>query len=100
MEGRTAKGVELENGEKHDSDAVIVNADFSYAVTNIFDKDAIKKYTADKLDQLGYSCSTFMLYLGVDKVYDIPHHNIFFAKDYKSNIDDIVKNNIEQKYPF
>lgn len=93
MGGRTARGVELENGEKHYSDAVIINADFSYAVSNIFDRDCIKKYTKDKLERLGYSCSTFMLYLGVDKIYDIPHHNIFFAHDYKSNIDDIVKNN-------
>ena len=30
-----------------------------------------------------YSCSTFMLYLGIDKVYeDQPHHHIIFADDY------------------
>jgi len=27
--------------------------------------------------------------LGLDKKYDIPHHNIFFAKDYKHNIEQI-----------
>ena len=93
MEGKTATGVELENGEKHYCDAVILNADFAYAMTTIFDKGFLKKYTRDKLDRLRFSCSTFMLYLGVDKVYDIPHHNIFFARDYKTNVDDIFKNN-------
>ena len=61
-------------------------------MANMFEPGALKKYTPDRLDQLKLSCSTFMLYLGVNKVYDIPHHNIFFTSDYKSNIDDIVKN--------
>jgi phytoene desaturase len=93
LKGRNVTGVELENGEKHHADDVIVNADFSYAVSNIFDPSIIKKYTSDRLAQLGYSCSTFMLYLGVNKIYDIPHHNIFFATDYRTNIDDIVNHN-------
>lgn len=33
-----------------------------------------------------------MMYLAVDKKYDIPHHNIFFAKDYKTNIENIFNN--------
>ena len=93
MEGENVTGVELENGEKHHADDVIVNADFSYAVSNMFDASSITKYTSERLTNLGYSCSTFMLYLGVNKIYDIPHHNIFFATDYKTNIDDIVNHN-------
>ena len=93
MQGRKATGVELENGEQQYADDVIINADFSYAVSNLFDPGTIKKYTSERLSQLGYSCSTFMLYLGVNKVYDIPHHNIFFASDYKTNIDNIVNEN-------
>ena len=33
-----------------------------------------------------------MLYLGLDKVYDLPHHTIFFARDYRGNIRDIFQN--------
>jgi phytoene desaturase len=29
------------------------------------------------------------MYLGVDKVYDIPHHTIVFAQDYKRNVEEI-----------
>jgi phytoene desaturase len=90
MEGRTATGVELENGEKYYGDDVIINADFAYAMTTIFDQANLKKYTHERIDKLGLSCSTFMLYLGVDKVYDIPHHTIIMARDYKTNIDEIV----------
>lgn len=88
---RTAQGVELESGEVYTGDAVILNADFAYGVTRLFDDGIIRKYTRKKLDRMNFSCSIFMLYLGVDKVYDIPHHNIFFADDYRANVDAIFK---------
>ena len=31
-------------------------------------------------------CSTFMLYLGLDKRYDDPHHTIYFAGNYHANM--------------
>ena len=33
-----------------------------------------------------------MMYLGVKKQYDMPHHNVFFAKDYKTNVKNIFNN--------
>lgn len=90
-DGKKAVGVELENGEKIMADAVILNADFSYAVTNLFDPGIIKKYTRPKLLKRKYSCSIFMLYLGLNKKYDLPHHNIFIANDYKTNVANIFK---------
>ncbi len=38
-----------------------------------------------------------MLYLGLDKVYDIPHHNVFFADDYKTNVEDIFVRRVLSK---
>jgi phytoene desaturase len=35
-----------------------------------------------------------MLYLGVDKVYDLPHHTIFFSKDYRKNIEDVFQRKV------
>ena len=35
-----------------------------------------------------------MLYLGLDKVYDLPHHTIFFAGDYQRNIGDIFQRKV------
>jgi len=38
----------------------------------------------------GFSCSTFMLYLGLDTLYaDEPHHQILFADDYHRNLNEI-----------
>ena len=98
-ENGTAVGVELESGENLTSDYVVINADFAYAMDNLVEGRIRKKYTRDRLLQKKYSCSTFMLYLGVDKVYDIPHHNIIFAEDYKRNIDEIADLMVLSKDP-
>lgn len=93
-DGKKIKGIKLKNGEFYNFDEVVVNADFSYAVTNLMDSKYVKKYSKEKLEKKKYSCSTFMIYLGLKKKYDLPHHNIFFAENYKKNVDDIFKNMI------
>jgi len=91
IENRTAKGLLLENGEKVEADVVIINPDFAWAMSHIVKPEDRRKYTDAKLRKMEYSCSTFMLYLGVNKKYDIPHHNIIFAKSYRDNVEAIVK---------
>lgn len=90
VDGRNATGVELASGDIVDADSVVINADFGHAMETLFDKGVIRKWTPDKLRRKKYSCSTFMLYLGVDKCYDEPHHQIIFAKDYRENVKDII----------
>jgi phytoene desaturase len=89
VKNRTATGVRLENGDTIEADAVVINADFGYAAANLFEPGVLRKYTPQKLRKFGFSCSTFMLYLGLDTLYDEPHHNIIFAENYRDNIDDI-----------
>jgi phytoene desaturase len=83
--------VVLAGGEEVRADEVIINADFAYSMANLTEQK-LAKYTKARLDKMKYSCSTFMLYLGVDKLYDIPHHNVFFADKYRENIEDIFHN--------
>ncbi len=90
--GRKITGLELTDGTKIEVDDVIVNADFSYAVTNLMNAKYVKKYSTANLAKRKYSCSIFMIYLGVKKKYNFPHHNIFFAKNYKKNVEDIFTN--------
>lgn len=90
IEGKQVKGVELEDGTKDPADDVIINADFAYAMTHLLgDETKLRRYSPENLNKLKYSCSTFMLYLGVNKNYNSKHHTIYFAKDYKKNINDI-----------
>jgi len=92
VEKGIAKGVLLANGEKVMADEVILNADFAYAMNNLIAPGILKKYSPERLAKKRYSCSTFMLYLGVDKLYeDLPHHTIVFADEYRSSIRTIFE---------
>lgn len=94
IKGNKVEGIELDNGEKRYYDMVVINADFANAMKNLVPEENKKKYSNDKLEAKKYSCSTFMLYLGIDKIYeDISHHSIIFADKYRENVEDIVKGN-------
>jgi phytoene desaturase len=85
--GKKAAKVTLESGEQLECDDLIVNADYAAARSSIFGKHNI---SSEKLEKKKFSCSTFMLYLGLDKIYeDEPHHHILFAEDYLQNLLDI-----------
>ncbi len=98
VENGKATGVELYNGKIERSDYVIINEDFAYAMKEIVDPKNRKKWTDEKIASKEYSCSTFMLYLGVNKEFkDIAHHSIVFAKDYKKNVDEITTSKVLSK---
>jgi phytoene desaturase len=94
LEGRRVCGAILASGEKVLGDETVLNADFGYAMKHLVPAGVLRKYSAENVDRRAYSCSTFMLYLGLDKVYDLPHHTIFFAGDYRRNIQDIFQDKV------
>ena len=69
--------------------AVIVNADFARAMTRLLPNASRRRWTNENLAKKKFSCSTFMLYLGIEGRYELPHHNIYVARDYEKNLDDI-----------
>lgn len=91
LQGRRACGVELVGGEKVYCDDVVINADFGHAMSTLFDPEALGRYKPSSLRKRRFSCSTFMMYLGLDRTFDAEHHTIVFARDYRSNIDAITR---------
>jgi len=91
LNGKKVKGVLLETGEKVEADEVVINGDFAHVMTHLVEPGVLKKYTPAKLEKKKYSCSTFMIYLGINKTYKLPHHTICFADDYKKNVEEITK---------
>lgn len=82
-----AKAVVVEDGERFECDDLIINADYAQAMTT-FMKQKGKPYA--RMDKKKFSCSTFMLYLGLDKIYESePHHHIIFADNYRQNVEEI-----------
>ncbi len=94
VENGSATGVELMNGEKVAADDVIINADFAHSMTHLVDPAHLRRFRRERIDAMDYSCSIFMIYLGIDKQYDEPHHHILFADDYRANVDDMTKRKV------
>lgn len=91
LQGKKVTGFTLEDGQKVEADEVVINGDFGHIMTTVVEPGVLKKYSPQKLDEKHYSCSTFMLYLGVNKRFDLPHHTIWFAKDYRKNVEEVTK---------
>ncbi|MBM9595184.1 phytoene desaturase family protein [Roseitranquillus sediminis] len=89
FDGRRAVGARTSQGS-YDADAVVVNADFASAMTRLVPDRLRRRWTDAKIAKKKYSCSTFMLYLGVEGRFDhLHHHTIFLSKDYLKNIKEI-----------
>lgn len=97
IDNKIAKGIKAA-GKELLYDAVVCNADFPYAMKNLIKEDKNKgKYTDKKIDKMKYSCSCFLMYLGIDKkLDDLNVHNIVFAKDFDKNISDIFEGNLPE----
>ena len=81
IEDKCVQGVELADGEMVSADAVVVNADFSYAMQHLIPSCARGRYTDERLNNMKFSCSTFMLYLGINRRYEnLPHHQIYLSE--------------------
>ncbi|WP_431283358.1 phytoene desaturase family protein [Humitalea sp. 24SJ18S-53] len=83
--GRRATGVEV-NGRAIAMDAVVVNADFAHAVPKLLPNSLRKGWNDKRIADARYSCSTFMLYLGIEGSLDLAHHTVLLSEDYKGNI--------------
>lgn len=107
IEGGRCVGVTV-GSEQLDADAVVVNADFAAAMTSLVPDTARKRWTDAKLETKKYSCSTFMMYLGVDippedfggfDGHGLEHHSIFLAHDYPKNLDEIENQHVLSDNP-
>lgn len=73
-------------------DEVVIGADFAHAMTSLVPDGKLSKWSPAQLKKKRYSCSTFMLYLGLDHIYeDVAHHSIHFADDYELNVKEMTQ---------
>ncbi len=89
FEGRRATGVRTASGAEQ-FDALVINADFASAMSKLVPDRLRRRWTDRKLAGKKYSCSTFMLYLGIKgDLPDLAHHTIYLSKDYRRNVQEI-----------
>ncbi len=98
LDGRRATGVRTRAGV-YAADAVVLNADFARAMSRLLPNEKLRRWNAGRVAKKKFSCSTFMLYLGIEGRYDLPHHNIHIAADYARNLDEIENRHVLSEDP-
>jgi phytoene desaturase len=93
FEGRRAVGVRTSAGVEK-AGAIVMNADFARAMKRLVPDRLRCRWTDRKIARKKFSCSTFMMYLGVEGTFDLPHHSIHIADDYARNLDEIENQHV------
>ncbi len=89
FEGRRAVGVRSTSGTQR-ADALVINADFGQAMRRLIPDHLRRRWTDARVARKQFSCSTFMMYLGIEGRYDhLKHHTIYLARDYLKNLGEI-----------
>jgi phytoene desaturase len=94
FDGRKAVGVKTASRTLK-ADAVVVNADFAEAMRRMVPNNLRRKWTDERIASKRFSCSTFMMYLGIEGRYeDLAHHTIYLSKNYEQNLRDIERDHV------
>jgi phytoene desaturase len=99
--GKRADGVVV-GGQRRTHGHVALNADAAWAIKNLIPSElrrGLGSWSDKRLDGMNYSCSTYMLYLGVDRPVELPHHTIYISRDYKGNLADISQRGVLSSDP-
>lgn len=88
LNGKTARGILLDDGTEIGADLVIASADLPY----VYDKLLNDRQKTRSLKKKKYSCSAIVFHWGVDKVYpQLDHHSVFLNEPYREGLDAIFK---------
>jgi phytoene desaturase len=97
--GRRITAVHTPQG-RYAADATVVNADFARSMTRLVPDRLRRRWSDRKISSRRFSCSTFMLYLGIDGCYDdVAHHNIYLSENYRDNLADIEHRHVLSRDP-
>lgn len=90
LDGDTASGVKLENGEEIAADLIVSNADSVWTYQNLLPGRKPKRWTSRRLARTRMSMSLFIWYFGTDRKFDnVDHHTILMGPRYKGLLKDI-----------
>ncbi len=89
FDGRRAAGIRSDRGTER-FDAIVVNADFAQAMTTLVPDRLRRRWSDRRIETRKFSCSTFMLYLGLEgPTPNLDHHTIYLSRDYRHNFTEI-----------
>lgn len=89
FQGKRPTAVITDQG-RYEADSVIINADFALAMRDLVPDRLRRRWTDQQISKKKFSCSTFMMYLGLETRYEeLPHHTIHISEDYQQNLKEI-----------
>jgi len=95
FEDNKAIGV-IVHGNKILCDEVVCSCDYTYSIAKLIGDEKVQNLIKP-LNKLHYSCSTFILYLALDKKYPMLNiHNIYVNKNFKKNINAPFKGSLSK----
>jgi len=89
-------GVELNNGDRIETDNVICNADPPAVYEKMLNGNINKPFLFNwKKNRMEYSMGLFVYYFGSKKQYnDVAHHTIYFGKSYEKHLEKIFEKKV------
>jgi phytoene desaturase len=94
MTNGLCSGVETIHG-RYDADVVVSNADFYHTYKDLVAENERKHWRNQRLNNLKYSMSAFLLYIGSKKQYpELKHHTLILSQRYRELVKDIFDRNI------
>jgi phytoene desaturase len=99
FDGRRAVGVQTATAT-YPADSLVINADFARAMKRLIPDHLRRKWKDRQIARKQFSCSTFMLYLGIEGRYDhLGHHTIYLDEDYGRNLREIENQHVLSEAP-
>ncbi|MGH6622745.1 MAG: phytoene desaturase [Burkholderiaceae bacterium] len=95
IDGRTATGVRLQDGEEIRADIVVSNADAAWTYGRLLGAHERGRWSDRRIDRARYSMSVFVWYFGTRRTYpEVPHHQILVGPRYRELLTDIFENKV------
>lgn len=99
LEGKRLTAVRTAK-DRYVADAFVINADFADWMTKTVPNEIRRRWKNEKIATKKFSCSTYMLYLGIEGLYeDLPHHSIHISETYDQNLRDIEFDHVLSEDP-
>ncbi|MCS7305343.1 MAG: phytoene desaturase family protein [Thermoguttaceae bacterium] len=99
FQGRRPVAVRTQHAE-YPCEVLVINADFARAMQRLVPNRLRRRWSDENLQRKKYSCSTFMLYLGIEGVLDnLLHHNIYVPPHYQDYLEDIESRHVLSEQP-
>jgi phytoene desaturase len=99
-DGLAVVGVALEDGSIEQAAAVVCNVDATRAYHDLLPPEVATPRRVGRLARGPFSCSGFVLLLGVEGQYpQLAHHNILFSSDYRREFARIFRDRLPPQEP-